>query len=227
MRFDILTLFPAMVEGILSESVIGRAAETGYIEFHAHNIRDYSHDKHRRVDDTPYGGGMGMLMRPDVVVECCEAVRAPLLAEGKRVHTVYMSPQGRVLTQKKAAELLRYDALVLLCGHYEGIDRRAIELACDEEISVGDYILTGGELPACILADCVSRMVPGVLADPECYEKESVACGMLEYPQYTRPAEYRGMAVPEVLLGGDHARIEKWRFEAALELTRRNRPDLL
>lgn len=225
MRFDILTLFPEMVENVLSQSIIGRAAEAGHIEFHAHNIRDYSHDKHRRVDDTPYGGGMGMLMRPDPVVECHEAVTAQL--EGKRIHTVYMSPQGRVLTQKKARQLLEYDALVILCGHYEGIDRRAIELVADEEISIGDYVLTGGELPACILVDCVARMIDGVLADPECFEQESVACGMLEYPQYTRPVEYRGMRVPEVLLRGNHGEIEKWRFEEARELTRKNRPDMV
>jgi len=225
MRFDILTLFPDMVENVLSQSIIGRAAEAGYIAFHAHNIRDYSHDKHRRVDDTPYGGGKGMLMRPDPVVECHEAVMAGL--EGKRVHTVYMSPQGKVLTQKKARQLLDYDALVILCGHYEGIDRRAIEMVADEEISIGDYVLTGGELPACILVDCVARMIDGVLADKECYEQESVACGMLEYPQYTRPVEFRGRKVPEILLGGDHGEIEKWRFEAARELTRKNRPDML
>ena len=225
MGFDILTLFPDMVESVLYQSIIGRAAQAGYIQFHAHNIRDFSHDKHRRVDDTPYGGGMGMLMRPDPVVECHEAVMAGL--EGKRVHTVYMSPQGKVLTQKKARQLLEYDALVILCGHYEGIDRRAIELVVDEEISIGDYVLTGGELPACILVDCVARMVDGVLADKECYEQESVACGMLEYPQYTRPVEFRGKKVPEVLLGGNHGEIEKWRFEEARALTQKNRPDLL
>ncbi len=221
-----MTLFPALIETVLSESIIGRARSAGIIEIHTHNIRDYSSDRRRRVDDTPYGGGPGMLMRPEPVYACHAAV-LNLLADKKNIRTVYMSPQGRVLTQKKAKELLDYDSVVILCGHYEGIDRRAVELVADEEISAGDYILTGGELPACILVDCVSRMVKGVLADSECYESESIACGMLEYPQYTRPPEFMNKKVPEVLLNGNHAEIERWRYRAALELTKANRPDLL
>lgn len=226
MRFDIMTLFPAMVETVLSESIIGRARDAGIIEIHTHNIRDYSGDRHKRVDDTPYGGGMGMLMRVEPVFACFTAVKEQLAGKNN-IRTVYMSPQGRPLTQKKAEELLNYDSIIILCGHYEGIDRRAVELIADEEISAGDYILTGGELPACILVDCVSRMVEGVLADSECYEKESIACGMLEYPQYTRPPEFMNKKVPDVLLSGNHAEIERWRYRAALELTKTNRPDLL
>jgi tRNA (guanine37-N1)-methyltransferase len=227
MRFDIMTLFPDMVETVLSESIIGRAREAGIIEIHTHNIRDYSNDKHRRVDDTPYGGGMGMLMRVEPVYACHKAIKEQLACRYNNIRTVYMSPQGSPLTQKKAEELLVYDAVIILCGHYEGIDRRAVELVADAEISAGDYILTGGEMPACILVDCVSRMVEGVLADSECYERESIACGMLEYPQYTRPPEFMGKKVPDVLLGGNHAEIERWRYRAALELTKTNRPDLL
>lgn len=225
MIFDVLTLFPMMVDSILNESIIGRAREAGLIELRTHDIRDFSNDKHRRVDDTPYGGGMGMLMRVDPIVECHEKAMADL--KGKKVRTIVMSPQGQLLTQKKAKELSEYDALVIICGHYEGIDRRAVEICADEEISIGDYILTGGELPACILIDSVSRLIDGVLADASCHEEESVACGMLEYPQYTRPLEYRGLRVPEVLTCGDHAKIKKWRFDAALRLTEKNRPDML
>jgi tRNA (guanine37-N1)-methyltransferase len=215
-----------MVETVLSESIIGRAREAGMIEIYTHNIRDYSGDRHRRVDDTPYGGGMGMLMRVEPVFACFTAVKDQLAGKSNTC-TVYMSPQGRPFTQKKAEELLGYDSIIILCGHYEGIDRRAVELIADEEISAGDYILTGGELPACILVDCVARMVEGVLADSECYEEESIACGMLEYPQYTRPPEFMNKKVPDVLLSGNHAEIERWRYRAALELTKANRPDLL
>ena len=224
MRFDILTLFPDMIDYVCRQSIIGRAGEKGIIEVHAHNIRDYSHDVHRRVDDTPYGGGMGMLMAAPPVCECHEAVMK--MSEG-RTRTVYMSPTGKPLTQKKALELAGYDRLIILCGHYEGIDRRAIDLVVDEEISIGDYVLTGGELPACVLIDCVGRTLEGVLASAECHEIESISCGMLEYPQYTRPEEYKGLRVPRVLLEGNHKKIDEYRFEAALELTRKNRPDLL
>ncbi len=225
MIFDILTLFPEMVENVLKESITGRAIEAGYIELRTHNIRDFSGDKHRRVDDTPYGGGFGMLMSVQPIYECHRAALSAL--EGKNTHTVVMSPCGKVLTQKKAKELAQYDALVIICGHYEGIDRRAVELCADEEISIGDYVLTGGELPACILVDCVSRLKEGVLADPACHEEESIESGLLEYPQYTRPVEYMGLKVPEVLMTGDHDRIEKWRYSAALELTKKQREDLL
>lgn len=226
MRFDILTLFPALCNTVLSESIIGRAREAGHIDIRTHNIRDFSHDKHRKVDDTPYGGGKGMLMAAPPICEC-HAFAVSDLAEGEMCKTVYMSPQGKVLTQKKAEELAKLDRLVILCGHYEGIDDRAIEEICDEEISIGDYVLTGGELPACILVDCVGRLLPGVLADPECHELESISCGMLEYPQYTRPVDFNGKKVPDVLLGGNHADITEWRFRAALEKTARKRPDLL
>ena len=228
MIFDILTLFPEMVENVLNESITGRAIDAGYIELITHNIRDFSGDKHRRVDDTPYGGGYGMLMRVQPVYECHQNALSALRERNiNNIHTVVMSPCGEVLTQKKAAQLAGYDALVIICGHYEGIDRRAVELCADEEISIGDYVLTGGELPACILVDCVSRLKEGVLADAACHEEESIESGMLEYPQYTRPPEYMGLRVPGVLLEGDHREIEKWRYNAALELTKELRPDLM
>lgn len=226
MRFDILTLFPELVKGVLGESILGRAQAAGLISVHAHNIRDYSKDKHRRVDDTPYGGGKGMLMAPDPVVDCCEAVIKDSAATPHR-RVIYLSPQGKLLTQDLAAELSKYDQLILLCGHYEGIDERALEEVVDEEISVGNYVLTGGELPACILVDCVARLLPGVLADPICHEEESISSGMLEYPQYTRPLVYRGKAVPQVLTSGNHRQIAAWRYEEALKRTQKKRPDLL
>lgn len=224
MRFDVLTLFPDLIEAVTSSSIIGRARAAGLIEVNAHNIRDYSLDKHRRVDDTPYGGGMGMLMAAEPIYRCWKDVSE---RGSGSTRTVYLSPQGKVLTQKTALRLKSYDRLILLCGHYEGIDRRVVDEIVDEEISVGDYILTGGELPACILIDCVSRLIDGVLADASCYENESIASGLLEYPQYTRPAEWHGQKVPEVLLEGNHAEIERWRRKEALKLTAKNRPDLL
>ncbi|MBR2461028.1 MAG: tRNA (guanosine(37)-N1)-methyltransferase TrmD [Clostridia bacterium] len=225
MKFDIMTLFPECIEAVLSTSVIGRARSNGVINISTHNIRDYSTDKHRRVDDTPCGGGMGMLMSVPPIAACHRAIIAQ--APELKTRTVYLSPQGRTLTQSIAKELTSYDRLILLCGHYEGVDRRAVDLFCDDEISIGDYVLTGGELPACILVDCVSRMIPGVLSDNECFEQESFMNGLLEYPQYTRPIDFEGSRVPEVLLSGNHADIEKWRYNAALELTRKKRPDLL
>ncbi len=230
MRFDIMTLFPELVTTILGESIIGRAQASGACVIKAHNIRDYSEDKHRRVDDTPYGGGKGMLMAAPPIYNCYRGVLADQLAEGYdgRRHVIYLSPTGRVLTQAIAEELAaRYDNLILLCGHYEGVDRRIVEELVDEEISIGDYVLTGGELPACILVDCVARLCDGVLSAAECHENESISSGMLEYPQYTRPVEYHGMRVPPVLLSGNHERIEAWRRDAALALTREKRPDLL
>ncbi len=228
MRFDIMTLFTSLVENVLSESIIGRARAAGIIEIHTHDIRDYSDNKHRRVDDTPYGGGMGMLMSPVPIYNCYSALLESMKdMPPMRRRVIYMSPQGSVLTQNKAKELLEYDNLIILCGHYEGVDQRIIDEIVDEEISIGDYVLTGGELPACILVDCVSRMIDGVLSDAECYELESIASGMLEYPQYTRPYDFRGRLVPEVLLSGHHAKIDAWRKEAALEKTKNKRPDLL
>lgn len=224
MKFSVMTLFPDLVRTVCSESIIGRACEAGFIEIEAHDIRNYSKDKHRRVDDTPYGGGMGMLMAAPPVYDCYQDVRAHL--EGS-VRTIYMSPQGSLLTQKKVKELREYDNLLILCGHYEGIDARVIEEICDEEISIGNYVLTGGELPACILIDAVARTCDGVLSDAECYENESVSCGVLEYPQYTRPYEFHGKKVPDVLLSGNHKEIEKWREREALALTVKKRPDLI
>lgn len=223
-----MTLFPALVEGVLSESIIGRAAKAGIIEVHTYNIRDYSKDKHRRVDDTPYGGGKGMLMSPVPIYDCYTDVADPEKNPSSRRRVIYMSPQGAVLTQAKAKELSEnYDNIILLCGHYEGVDQRIIDEIVDEEISIGDYVLTGGEIPACILVDAVSRLLPGVLSDAECYEKESFSdATLLEYPQYTRPYDFRGRTVPEVLLSGHHAKIEKWREEKALEKTKAVRPDL-
>ena len=230
MRFDIMTLFPDLCDYVLSESVIGRARKSGKIDIRLHNIRDYSKDKHRRVDDTPYGGGKGMLMMAPPIYDCYEAILNNQASEGTpdlKRRVIYMSPAGTVLNQRKAEELSVYDNLIILCGHYEGVDRRIIDEIVDEEISIGDYVLTGGEIPACILTDCVARLVDGVLSDPECYEKESISSGMLEYPQYTRPYEFHGVKVPDVLISGHHANIDKWREDEALKDTKMKRPDLL
>ncbi len=226
MRFDIMTLFPEFVEQVLSESIIGRARRAGHITVNTYNIRDYSKDKHRHVDDTPYGGGRGMLMMAPPIYDCYADIVANS-EEGMRRRVVYMSPRGRVFDQKKAKELSELDQLIILCGHYEGVDARIIEEIVDEEISIGDFVLTGGELPACIVTDAVARLVDGVLAAPECYENESISSGLVEYPQYTRPFEFHGKCVPEVLMSGHHANIERWRREAALAETARLRPDLL
>ncbi|MCI8472951.1 MAG: tRNA (guanosine(37)-N1)-methyltransferase TrmD [Clostridiales bacterium] len=225
MHFDILTLFPAMVETVLSESIIGRAQKNGILDVHAHNIRDYSENKHRRVDDTPYGGGRGMLMAAPPVWNCWQAVLAGA-GESEQIRTIYLSPRGKTFTQEDAGRLAQYDRLILLCGHYEGIDQRAVDAVADEEISIGDYVLTGGELPACILADSVGRLIDGVLPEAECHEKESFEKYLLEYPQYTRPEVFRGEHVPEVLLSGHHENIDKWRLAKAEEVTRQRRPDL-
>ncbi len=227
MIFDVMTLFPELIETVTDSSILGIAKKNGLITVNTHQIRDYSNDKHRRVDDTPYGGGKGMLMRPDPIVACHRAVKANV-TEQERVRTIYLSPQGQTLTQAKAQELASYDRLILLCGHYEGIDQRAIDSVVEEEISIGDYVLTGGELPACILIDCVSRLLDGVLTESVCFEEESFSYrGILEYPQYTRPVIFEGQEVPAVLRSGNHKEIEKWRWEAALEKTKRNRPDLI
>lgn len=230
MRFDIMTLFPELVSNVLGESIIGRAQKAELISVYAHNIRDYANNKHNKVDDTPYGGGFGMLMMAPPVYDCYEAVIKEVkaeLGEDAKSRVIYMSPQGKVLTQKRATELAEYDNLIILCGHYEGIDARVLEEIVDEEISIGDYVLTGGELPACVLVDCVSRLKEGVLADKKCYEDESISCGRLEYPQYTRPYEFHGKRVPDVLISGNHAEIDKWREARSLEITREKRPDLL
>ena len=227
MVFDIMTLFPDLVNYVLGESIIGRAQKSGVIEVACHNIRDYSEDKHRRVDDTPYGGGKGMLMMAPPIYKCyTDIINKRQGIEGAR-KVVYMSPAGRVLNQSIAAELSECEHLIILCGHYEGVDRRIIDEIVDEEISIGDYVLTGGEIPACILVDSVARLVDGVLAAPECHTEESISSGMLEYPQYTRPYEFHGVKVPDVLISGHHENIDKWRKEQALKLTLERRPDLL
>ncbi len=223
MRIDILTLFPEMCNAVISESIIGRAQKKGAIEVFCHQIRDYANDKHNRVDDTVYGPGMGMLMMAEPIAACFEALCEEL---GARPKLVYMSPQGEVLTQRKAEELSKCRNLAVLCGHYEGVDERFIEEFVDEEISIGDYVLTGGELPALVLVDAVSRMVPGVLSDDICFKEESHYNGLLEYPQYTKPAVWRGREVPEILLSGHHENIEKWRKQQSLLRTKLKRPDL-
>ncbi|MDE6020677.1 MAG: tRNA (guanosine(37)-N1)-methyltransferase TrmD [Ruminococcus sp.] len=223
MRIDIATLFPDMCEAVLSESIVGRARKAGYIDVACHNIRDYTLDKHRRVDDVPYGGGRGMVMQADPIYRCWEAVCGDL---PERPHTIYLSPKGNVLTQKRAEELSKMNGLFLLCGHYEGIDQRVIDEIIDEEISIGDYVLTGGELPALVLTDAIARMCPGVLPESVCFEEESHYSGLLEYPHYTRPEIWHNNAVPPVLLSGHHKNIADWRFAQSIEITKEKRPDL-
>ena len=224
MRIDIMTLFPDMCRAYLSESIIGRARASGKVQIECTDIRDYTKDKHRRVDDTPYGGGMGMIMQAQPIYDCyCDICKR----SGAEPHLIYMTPQGKPLTQQRVKELAEFEHIVLLCGHYEGVDERVIEELQPEEISVGDYVLTGGELPALILADAVSRMVPGVLASEDCFTEESHYSSLLEYPQYTRPFEWKGRQVPQVLVTGHHANIEQWRREQSLARTAARRPDLL
>ena len=224
MKIAVLTIFPEMLSGALSVSILGRAIEEGLLDVEAVDIRAFSTRKHKNTDDYPFGGGAGMVMTAQPIVDAVEAVR-------KRGYTgkcLYMSPRGRTLTQAKVVELAqREDNLIILCGHYEGVDQRAIDLVADEEISIGDYVLTGGELPALVLIDAVARHLPGVLGSEESALDESFAEGMLEYPHYTRPRIYRGLGVPEVLLSGNHAEIAAWRREQALESTKKRRPDLL
>ena len=224
MNFEVLTLFPHSLKPIFESSILGRASAKGVISINCTDIRDYTLDKHRRVDDTPYGGGYGMVMMCQPVVDCIRDVKKRLSGS---VRVIYMSPQGSLFDQKKAEELSHYDNLVLLCGHYEGIDERIIELEIDEEVSVGDYVLTGGELPAAIVVDSVSRLIDGVLPSSECYSEESLQNGLLEHPQYTRPRVFEGLSVPEVLINGDHAKQRKWKEEQSLIRTEKKRPDLL
>ena len=222
MRIDILTLFPEMFVP-LNESILGRAQNKGVLQINTVYIRDFSLDKHLKCDDAPFGGGAGMVMTPQPVCDCIKSVDPD-----HKAHRIYMSPRGKLLTVPTAREYARkYDWLVILCGHYEGIDQRIIDLYIDEEISIGDFVLTGGELPAMVLCDVVTRFVPGVLGCDASSEDESFSDGLLEYPQYTRPQTYEGLSVPEVLLSGHHENIEKWRREKSLEITRQNRPDLL
>lgn len=219
-----MTLFPDMCLGVLGESIIGRARASGKVEINCVDIRGYSKDKHRRVDDKPYGGGMGMVMQPQPIYDCyndlCDKI-------GAKPHLIYMTPQGKTLTQDRVKELAKMDNIAILCGHYEGIDERVIDELNPEEISIGDYVLTGGELPALIVADSVSRMLPGVLSDDECFEEESHFNSLLEYPQYTHPSEWNGREVPEVLLSGHHQNVDKWRRQQSLLRTFERRPDML
>lgn len=223
MRFDILTLFPEMFSGPLGTSIIGKAQERGLLTVNLWNIRDYAQDKHRTVDDTPYGGGAGMVLRPDVLVRAIEAVRG----DDSSVPVVYLSPQGRVFNQQMAVELAKLPRLILLSGHYEEIDERVRQHWVDWELSIGDYVLTGGELPAMVVVDAVARLLPGVLGDESSHQEESFQQGLLDYPQYTRPAVFRDLQVPEVLLSGHHEQIRRYRLKEALRRTLLRRPDLL
>lgn len=224
MKIDILTLFPEMCETFLGESIIGRAQKDNKVQIACHNIRDYTLDKHNRVDDAPYGGGMGMIMSAQPINDCIKAVIGD---DANKPRVIYLSPKGKTFDQKKAIELSKLDRVILLCGHYEGVDERVLEKCVDEEISLGDFVLTGGEIAAVAVADAVCRLLPGVLSDDVCFEEESHFNGLLEYPQYTRPAEWEGMQVPEVLLSGHHLNIEKWRREKSLETTLNKRPEML
>jgi len=223
MRFDVFTLLPETFAPYLQASILQKAAERGLVEFHLHNIRDYTHDKHHTTDDMPYGGGGGMVMKPEPVFEAVESV----LGAPPTCPVILMTPQGRVFNQKIAQELTGHAQIALLCGRYEGIDERIREHLVTDEISIGDYVLTGGELPALILIDAIARLLPGVLGDPTGAEDDSHAMGLLEYPHFTRPPEFRGWKVPEVLLSGDHGKIAKWRREQALRRTQAKRPDML
>ena len=226
MKFHVMTLFPELIENVLGESIIGRAQKDGFISLDTYNIRDYSQDKHRKTDDTPFGGGCGMVMTCQPIFDCFSDLKSRI-PESSKTRVIYMSPKGRIFNHSVAKELSEYDDLVFLCGHYEGVDQRVIDNLVDEEISIGDYIVTGGEIPACIVIDAVSRLIDGVLAERASYEDESVASGILEYPQYTKPRDFRGILAPEILLSGDHKKIARWRLEKAVEITRERRPDLL
>lgn len=220
MKFDVLTLFPEMF-GALKKSIIGRAIENNLIDINLVNIRDFSKNKHKKVDDTPYGGGAGMVIRPDVVYNAYSSIQ-----NKENAKVIYLSPKGKKLEQEKVKQLSKLDHIILLCGHYEGIDQRVLDEIVDEEISIGDYVLTGGELPAMVLIDSVCRYVEGVI-NTESIEEESFSNGTLEYPQYTRPEIFNGHKVPEVLISGHHEKIKKWREEKSLEITKNKRPDLL
>ena len=223
-HIDIMTLFPDTVGDMLCESILGRGQERGYIRIDCHQIRDYTVNKQHQVDDYPYGGGRGAVMQADPLYRCWEHI---CRTAGERVHTIYLSPCGKTFCQQDARRLVtEYQRLILVCGHYEGIDQRFIDECVDEEISLGDFVLTGGEIPAMAVADAVCRLVPGVLPDPECYEDESHWNGMLEYPQYSRPEEWHGRKVPAILLSGHHANIAKWRRKQSILRTRERRPDL-
>jgi len=220
MRIDVLTLFPGMFTGPLDESILRRARQSGALDLRIYNLRDWTHDKHRTVDDRPFGGGPGMLLKPEPIFEAVESLRT----EKSRV--ILLSPAGRLFRQEIARELAKESHLILICGSYEGVDERVRTHLVDDEISIGDYVLTSGALPAMVIIDAVTRLLPGVLGDEQSAEEESFSDGLLEYPQYTRPAEYRGLRVPEILLSGNHEEIAKWRLQQAIERTRQRRPDL-
>ena len=224
MRFHVMTLFPDMINSAMNTSITGRAIESGILSINAVDIRDYTLDKHKRVDDYPYGGGAGMVMQAQPVVDCYRAIVKDNNIKNPRV--IYLTPQGRTFNQEIARELSKEEDLIFLCGHYEGIDERALELIVTDNISIGDFVLTGGEMPAMIMMDCISRLVPGVLGNGDSSEDESFSDGLLEYPQYTRPDNYEGLGVPDVLLSGHHANISKWRHEMSLARTKERRPDL-
>ncbi len=224
MRIDLITLFPEMCQAVLGESIIGRARSKGVLDIEIHQLRDYAFDKHRRVDDTPYGGGMGMLMKAEPIALCYEDI---CKKTETKPYFVYMSPQGKTLTQSRLIELGKMDNICVLCGHYEGVDQRVLDEYVDEEISIGDYVLTGGELPALVFIDALSRMTKGVLSDDLCFTEESHYNGLLEYPQYTKPQDWRGKTVPEVLTSGHHANVDKWRYNHSLINTYEKRPELL
>lgn len=223
MRIDIATLFPEMCDNVLRTSVLGRGIKNGFIEIYTHDIRLYTEDRHRNVDDKPYGGGTGLIMQAQPIYDCIEAIKAHHKTPPR---VIYMSPQGETLTQGKVRELAAEDGLILLCGHYEGVDHRVLEELNAEELSVGDYVLTGGELPALIVCDAVARLQKGVLPNEDAYSIESHYNGLLEFPQYSRPEVWRGRAVPEILLCGDHKKVAEWQEQAALEVTKQKRPDM-
>lgn len=224
MKIDIMTLFPDMCNAFLHESIIGRAISSGVVNVECTDIRPFTENKHGRTDDYPYGGGMGMVMSAQPIYDCFASICEK---RGCRPHVIYMSPKGKVLTQSRALELSKTDGFVILCGHYEGVDQRLLDEIVDEEISIGDYVLTGGEMPALVLTDAVCRMIKGVLSDDECFTEESHFSGLLEYPQYTRPPEWRGREVPEVLLSGHHKNIAEWRRKMMITDTADKRPDML
>lgn len=224
MRIDIITLFPEMCEAVLGESIIGRARKVGAVDIRCRQLRDFSFDKHKRVDDSTYGGGMGMLMMAEPIALCYESICEEL---GEKPHFIYMSPKGKTLTQSKLRELSEHENICILCGHYEGVDQRVLDMYVDEEISIGDYVLTGGELPALVLTDSLARLQKGVLSDDECFELESHYDGLLEYPQYTKPQVWRGVGIPDVLISGHHENIRKWRREQSIVETAEKRPDML
>ncbi|MFH1397698.1 MAG: tRNA (guanosine(37)-N1)-methyltransferase TrmD [Candidatus Omnitrophota bacterium] len=227
MRIDIITIFPKMFSAVLNESIIKRAQEKNKVKIYTHDLRDYTIDKHRKVDDRPFGGGSGMVLQPEPIFRAVNKIRLKSQDLKVKSRVILLTPQGQKLVQVKAKKLLKYKQIILICGHYEGVDERVRQALADEEISIGDYVLTGGEIPAMVLVDCLVRLIPGVLGDKNSLNFESFEGNLLEYPQYTRPADFRGMGVPEILLSGNHKKIAAWRKQEALKKTVKKRPDLL